>query len=166
MDDTIGNKQKSNLLDTNTIISLIKKNPRIDENSEIEIIRHIESGIGDKYIVASANTGTCHRTYLLLLDNSNNIKKCVELEANCDSDLSRASYKYKIYSEESDTVFNVKEITQSAIDSNLIDKNGRLKNGYSLDDVNCRNDTVLRRITFSILIRDTIPQWPNIWKVI
>jgi hypothetical protein len=150
--------------DTATIISALKSNPAIPSNSEFEVVKILSFNTGDKYVLVNANTGTCARAYFLWFDKNNSLIKCAELEANCDSDLSRAIYRYKTMSEISDTEYYVEHITQAALDSSLITRNGHLKDGHSLDDVKCRNDTASVKITPAYLKTDSVPNWPQIWK--
>lgn len=156
--------ERETKLDTSTIITLVKGNPDIDSSAEFSVVKIMDRNDGNKYVIVSANTGTCQRSYFLMFDKKNHVKKCAELEANCDSDLSMATHAYKVYTEEPDTSFKIEEITQAATDSTLIDKRGRLKNGHSLDDVNCKIDTITKVINFSIIGSDSIPQWPHIWR--
>jgi len=151
-------------LDTAAIVSALKSNPAIQNSSEFEVTNIVSLSTGDKYVVVSANTGTCERIYFLWFGKGNNLIKCAEIEANCDSDLSRAVYRYKTMSQQSDTEFYVEHITQAALDSNLVDKHGHLKNGNSLDDVKCSYDTLSTIITPSFLRTDSVPNWPQLWK--
>ena len=162
--DTFHTRLAPMAMDTGKIISLIKGNPVIDSSSGFEIERTIPTNGGNKYVLISASGGTCHRSFLVLIDNDGVIEKCAELEANCDGDLSRAFYRYKNFTEESDTVFNIEVITQRVADTSLIDKNGHLKKDLSLDDVKCNIDTVLKRIPVPFLTTDSVPKWPQIWK--
>jgi hypothetical protein len=151
-------------LDSNRIVAFVKNNPWIDSSSTFVIERTIMTNGVDKYAIISASSGTCRHSYLVLIDGHQSIEKCVEMEANCDSDLSRASYSYKIFTTTMDTVFNIEIITQRVADTSLVAKNGHLKDDQSLDDVETKTDTVFKRITPTFLTTDSVPRWPKFWR--
>ena len=116
------------------------------------------------YGVVSISTSTCSYTYLILLNNQFDIQKGLCIEDQPDSDESFARYKYTDYEMVQDSIFLIHDINTHVVDTSLVEANGFIKGGKTIDDVENKTDTTTRKITLSLLLTDKIENWSSLWR--
>lgn len=147
--------------DSNKVLELFKNNPSIANYGDFSIGDTFRLN-GYVFLLVDRSRVNCKFTYLLACKEGH-ILKCVELESNCDTEFSQASYSYKEFSRAEDTLFDIRLITEKVKDSSLIE-GAEIKGHRSREDVPTVTDTQSVHFSASQLLSAKIPAWPAIWK--
>jgi hypothetical protein len=105
---------------------------------------------------------TRHHLYLALC-RYGKIARCAELEYVGEPDPSAAVYRYKNMVLYNDTVFDLTQYTQTVMDTGLV-RDGTLISPNTLNTVETHKDEVNDELFPSMLLNDSIPDWPGVWK--
>lgn len=146
--------------DTATLVRLLKAGDGL--GYEELSVEQMTFANGKGYALVRGSYVNCGFTYWVLYEGGA-IKKCMELEKECDDDLSWAEYDYKHYEAVSDTLFRVFKVTQTVKDKRHLDRDGNLKDHASRDDFELKNDTVAVVVSPSFLLSKHVPGWPKVW---
>ncbi len=114
------------------------------------------------YGIVSISTGTAGYAYLILLNTQFDIQKGLCIEDQPDSDESYGRYKYTDYETIQDSIFLIRDIDTYVVDTSLVETNGFLKGGKTIDEVKNKTDTTTRKVTLSMLLTDKIENWSTL----
>jgi hypothetical protein len=143
-----------------TLLKQCSGSDRLGDIGNLKVDSTFISGDHVFYVV-TADEGTCHTIYLLAVQ-FDAIERCAILEWNCEQTPGAAFSQYKDLQDVGDTVFKLTLVTQAITDSTLLDNQGRLKPGVSLDSV---PKVEVRGVLLpSMLLNDTVPKWPAVWR--
>lgn len=147
--------------DTASVIDECQKDSLIGTNAELTVNKTF---IADGYCFAviTANEPARHHLYLALC-RYGKIAKCAELEYVGEPDPSAAVYRYKNMVLYNDTVFDLTQYTQTVMDTSLV-RDGTLISPNTLNTVETHKDEVNDELFPSMLLNDSIPDWPGVWK--
>ncbi len=107
----------------------------------IEIIKIEKFNDSILSIIYEQNSGVCTTKNVDLFKNKERIDS-LELEKNCDKDLSIPHYSWKSYKIENGNYY-ITEYIETANDT-LIDNNGFLKSEYTFDSIETKKDSIIK----------------------